>query len=62
MSLVANLEPVYGIILAVLIFGESEKMGSGFYIGSAIILGAVLSYPLINKQINRKSLEIENIR
>ena len=61
-SLVVNLEPVYGIILAVLIFGESEKMGSGFYIGSAIILGAVLSYPLINKRMNGKSLEIENIR
>jgi drug/metabolite transporter (DMT)-like permease len=61
-SLVVNLEPVYGILLAVLIFGESEKMGGGFYLGSAIIVGAVLSYPMINKRINRKSLEIENVR
>ena len=37
-----NLEPVYGMILARIIFGESEKMNGRFYIGSAIILGIVL--------------------
>lgn len=33
-----NLEPIYSIILALLIFGESEYMGESFYIGSSIIL------------------------
>ncbi len=33
-----NLEPVYGIILAVLILGNQEKMSSGFYLGAFIIL------------------------
>lgn len=33
-----NLEPVYGIILAVLLFPEKEKMGTPFYIGGFIIL------------------------
>ena len=33
-----NLEPVYGIILAVLLFPEKEKMGTPFYIGGIIIL------------------------
>jgi drug/metabolite transporter (DMT)-like permease len=42
-----NLEPVYGIILALLIFGDSEVMGPSFYVGTAIILAAVLSYPLL---------------
>ena len=46
-NLTVNLEPVYGIILAVLIFGEKEKMTAGFYWGTAIILLAVLSYPVI---------------
>lgn len=45
-----NLEPVYGIILALLIFGESEVMGPTFYIGAVIILGAVLSYPVLKKR------------
>lgn len=37
-----NLEPVYGIILAVFIFGDKEKMSLQFYIGAAIIFGSVL--------------------
>ncbi|WP_434035411.1 DMT family transporter [Formosa sp. 4Alg 33] len=37
-----NLEPVYGIILAVILFPETEKMSTNFYYGAAIILGAVL--------------------
>ena len=36
--LTLNLEPVYGIILAVLIFGEKEKMSMQFYVGATIIL------------------------
>ncbi|EAZ79531.1 DMT family transporter [Algoriphagus machipongonensis] len=47
-NLTINLEPVYGIVLAVLIFGESEKMTPQFYLGTAIILVSVLSYPVIN--------------
>jgi len=49
-NLTVNLEPVYGIILAVLIFGESEKMTAGFYWGTGIILLAVLAYPVMARQ------------
>jgi drug/metabolite transporter (DMT)-like permease len=48
-NLTVNLEPVYGIILAFLIFKEKEKMTPGFYIGTTIILIAVLSYPSLKK-------------
>jgi len=48
-NLTINLEPVYGILLALLIFGDSEKMNTNFYLGSAVILLAVMSYPLIRK-------------
>ncbi len=41
--LTINLEPVYGIILAVLIFPETEKMSMEFYIGAAIILVTILA-------------------
>ncbi|MGJ5641216.1 DMT family transporter [Formosa sp. S-31] len=37
-----NLEPVYGIVLALILFPETEKMSSSFYLGAAIILAAVL--------------------
>ncbi len=48
-NLTLNLEPVYGIILAYLIFGEKERMTTGFYIGTLVILGTVLIYPLLSK-------------
>ena len=40
--LTVNLEPVYGIILAFLIFGEDQLMDTKFYIGLTIIILAVL--------------------
>ncbi|GAB4123149.1 MAG: DMT family transporter [Raineya sp.] len=46
-NLTVNLEPVYGIVLAFLIFGEKEKMSANFYLGAAIILLAVFSYPVL---------------
>lgn len=46
-----NLEPVYGIILALIIFGESEVMGPSFYVGTLMILGAVLSYPILKSRL-----------
>ena len=46
-----NLEPIYSIILALIIFGDSELMSTSFYIGSAIIIGVVfLDGYLKNKQ------------
>ena len=61
-NLTVNLEPVYGIILALLIFGDKERMNPQFYVGTSIILIAVLSYPLLNKRYNRKALDIDNLR
>ena len=61
-NLTLNLEPVYGIVLALLIFGESEEMSSGFYLGTGLILVSVLAYPLLNKKFNQKALSTDNIR
>jgi drug/metabolite transporter (DMT)-like permease len=54
-NLTYNLEPVYGIILAVLIFGEKERMTTGFYLGTLIILASVLLYPLLVYWDKRKA-------
>jgi len=40
--LTVNLEPVYAIVLALLVFGEKEKMNTEFYIGAFIVLFVVL--------------------
>lgn len=61
-NLTVNLEPVYGIILAVLIFGEKEEMKPGFYLGTFIILLSVLAYPLFNKYYKRKAQPLDNLR
>ena len=46
-----NLEPIYSIILALLIFGDSEFMNNSFYIGSSAIIAIVfLEAYLKNKQ------------
>jgi len=37
-----NLEPVYGIILALLLFPEKEKMSPSFYYGALVIIAVVL--------------------
>lgn len=54
LQLSLNLEPVYGIIMAVIIFGNEEKMGLNFYIGTGIILMAVLLYPFLKKRYDRQ--------
>lgn len=52
-QLTLNLEPVYGIIMALLVFGSSEKMGLNFYVGTLIIIGAVISYPALKRRFDK---------
>ncbi len=53
-SLTINLEPIYGIILAFLIFGEEEKMSPGFYLGALIILSTLFANVIIKKILKKK--------
>jgi drug/metabolite transporter (DMT)-like permease len=48
-----NLEPVYGIILAVLIFGDKEKMSLQFYLGAVLILCSVLVNAFLKNNVNK---------
>lgn len=41
-QLAVNLEPVYAVLLAALFLGEGEQLRWPFYVGVAVILGAVL--------------------
>jgi drug/metabolite transporter (DMT)-like permease len=50
--LTINLEPIYGIVLAVLIFEKSEHMNPLFYLGAFIILATVIINGILK---NKKS-------
>ena len=51
-----NLEPVYGIILAIILFPEKEKMSTNFYFGALIIIITVMLNGLLknNRLLKRK--------
>lgn len=55
--LTTNLEPVYGIVLAFLIFGSKEQMNPQFYYGAALILSTVIlnGYLKTKRKINKIS-------
>lgn len=48
-QLVTNLEPVYAIILAIVLLGEQRELTPLFYLGVAIILVAVFLHPLLDR-------------
>lgn len=50
-----NLEPVYGIVLAIILYPESEKMSAYFYYGATIIIGTVILNGILkNKQVFKR--------
>jgi len=49
-QLALNLEPLYGIVLALIVFGDREVMGWNFYLGTLIIISSVVIYPLLKKR------------
>jgi len=45
--LTINLEPIYGIILALLIFDDTEEMTPMFYVGALVILATVIANGIV---------------
>ena len=58
--LTVNLEPIYGIILAFFIFGESEKMSAVFYGASLVMILAIVINGVIKARKKSKEISIEN--
>lgn len=52
-NLIYNMEPVYGIVLAALVFGRSEFMSGGFYLGAGIIVTVVLAVPWVRRWVEK---------
>ena len=49
-QMAVNLEPVYAIVLAMLLLAEQRELAPMFYAGVAIILAAVFAHPLLHPQ------------
>jgi len=48
-ALAINMEPVYAIVLAILLLGEQRELHFGFYLGVIIVFIVVFSHPLFKK-------------
>ncbi|MBU6341614.1 MAG: EamA family transporter [Bacteroidetes bacterium] len=59
-NLSINLEPIYGIILAGIIFREDRDLNTGFYLGVLIILLAVFGHPFLKKRFEKEEA-VENV-
>jgi len=53
-ALITNLEPVYGIILTFIFFGDMRKLTPGFWAGAVVILSTIFLFPLAQKQVARR--------
>ena len=49
-----NLEPIYGILLAIFIFPETEKMEFSFYIGTLIIISTIIINSILKIKNTKK--------
>jgi len=53
-ALVTNLEPVYGVVMSFLFFGEMNKMTTGFWAGAIIILSTIFLFPVAQRQVEKR--------
>jgi drug/metabolite transporter (DMT)-like permease len=54
-ALITNLEPVYGILMSFLFFGDMNKMTTGFWVGALIILSTIFLFPVAKTQLNKRA-------
>jgi drug/metabolite transporter (DMT)-like permease len=57
-QLAVNLEPVYAIVLAAVLFGEQRELTPLFYVGVVIILAAVFAHPLLHRRSDAVQPEV----
>lgn len=55
-NLALNLEPIYGIIMAWLLFSEDKELSTSFYFGGAIIIATVVAYPIMKRRSKKSQL------
>jgi drug/metabolite transporter (DMT)-like permease len=51
-TLAVNMEPVYAIVLAIVLLGEQRELSMSFYAGGAIIMATVFAHPLLARRVS----------
>lgn len=58
-ALVVNMEPIYAIVLAIVLLGEQRQLQIDFYFGAALIIAVVFLYPVLQKEEPRSNRDGE---
>lgn len=53
-NLSINLEPLYGILMAIILFGEQKEVSSGLYVGAGIIISAVAIHTVLERRARKR--------
>jgi hypothetical protein len=56
MQIATNMEPVYAIVLAIVLLGEQRQLDWLFYAGVVVVLATVFVHPLVSRREARKPL------
>ena len=56
-ALAVNMEPVYAIVLAIILLGEQRELDPAFYLGVCIIMIVVFSHPLLVRRQSPAAVE-----
>ena len=56
MNLSVNLEPLYSIVLAIILFKEDELLSGGFYLGAAIVISSVFIHSFLQYRTRNRSV------
>jgi drug/metabolite transporter (DMT)-like permease len=54
-SLSINLEPVYAIVLGIIILHENEELNASFYLGSVLIVSVIFLNAIIKSSIKKRN-------
>ncbi|MBO6518267.1 MAG: DMT family transporter [Bacteroidia bacterium] len=57
-GLAVNLEPVYGVLMAIAIFHENKELTPKFYVGTGLILLSVLVHPFLASMFDKKPKKV----
>jgi drug/metabolite transporter (DMT)-like permease len=60
-AIAVNMEPVYSIVLAIVLLGEQRELEPSFYLGVAIILVIVFSHPWFSRRSRSSGIEEEKL-
>ncbi len=60
-TIALNMEPVYAIVLAIALLGEQRELRPSFYLGVAIVIGAVFLHPWVVRRSAAKVAELNAV-